>query len=56
MMSRDGEHAMPVARVCADLCQTCGEECAGHDMDHCRACAEACRRCAKACLAISEQQ
>jgi hypothetical protein len=56
MMARDSEHAVPVARLCAELCETCGEECAGHDMDHCRACAEACRGCAKACRAISEQQ
>ena len=56
MMARDSEHAMPIATVCAELCEDCGKECGRHAMAHCQACAEACNRCAKACRAVSEQQ
>ena len=48
-MSRNSELAKSVCRVCAEVCETCGEECAKHQMGHCQACAEACRRCADEC-------
>jgi hypothetical protein len=48
-MAGGSEHAAPACRLCADICQSCGEECAKHDMDHCQRCAEACKRCAEEC-------
>ena len=49
-MARDSELSAAICAFCADVCETCGEECARHDkMEHCRACAEACRRCAEEC-------
>ena len=38
-----------LAAVLVDVCKACAEECARHDMDHCRVCASACRACAVAC-------
>jgi hypothetical protein len=35
------------------VCEACAEECARHDMEHCRACADACRRCADECRRMS---
>jgi hypothetical protein len=49
MMARDGDHAVAICKVCADLCQACGDECAKHDMEHCQKCAQACHACAEAC-------
>ena len=48
-MSRDSEFATQVCRLCADICQACGDECGKHQHDHCRACAQACRHCAEEC-------
>ena len=48
-MARGSEHARAVCALCADICQSCGDECAKHDMAHCRECAKACLACAKAC-------
>jgi hypothetical protein len=49
VMARDSEFAATACGLCADLCDGCAQECAQHDMDHCRACADACRRCAAEC-------
>lgn len=48
-MARGSEHAKAICALCADICQTCGDECAKHRMDHCQECAQACRRCAEEC-------
>ena len=48
-MARDSEHAKAICAVCADICQSCGEECAKHAMEHCQECAKACHRCVKEC-------
>jgi len=40
--------------LCADVCETCAEECARHDHEHCRLCAEMCRECARDCRAAAE--
>lgn len=48
-MSRGSEHAKAICKVCAEICQSCGDECARHDMDHCQDCAKACHRCAEEC-------
>jgi hypothetical protein len=48
-MSRDSASAVDLCRLCAEVCQGCGEECANHPQAHCKACAQACRRCADEC-------
>jgi hypothetical protein len=52
-MARGSEFAGALCRLCADVCQACGEECAKHPMDHCQQCATACRRCADECRAMA---
>jgi len=48
-MSRGSEFSRELCRLCADVCQACGEECGKHPMDHCQVCATVCRRCAAEC-------
>lgn len=48
-MARDSRHAKALCELCADVCETCGAECAKHSHSHCQECAEACRRCAEEC-------
>jgi hypothetical protein len=52
-MSRGSDFTRAICVLCADVCNTCGEECAKHRHDHCQQCAQACRRCAEACHAMS---
>jgi hypothetical protein len=52
-MARDSEFAGKICRLCAEVCDRCGAECARHENDHCRQCAEACRRCADECLRMA---
>ncbi len=53
-MARSSQFAERVRRLCAEVCDACGEECAKHKMDHCQECAEACRTCAEACRTCAE--
>ena len=48
-MARGSVHAQAICALCAEVCQSCGDECIKHDMDYCQACAKACYDCAKAC-------
>ncbi len=48
-MSRGSRFAHDVCRVCAEICEACGNECRQHKHDHCQACAEACQHCAEEC-------
>ncbi|HEX5738304.1 MAG TPA: four-helix bundle copper-binding protein [Hydrogenophaga sp.] len=48
-MARESENAKAFCRVCAEICQACGDECAQHKADHCQACAKACHTCASVC-------
>jgi hypothetical protein len=54
-MARGSEKAQAICALCADLCETCGDECSKHPMDHCQQCAQACRRCADECRRMSLQ-
>jgi Domain of Unknown Function (DUF326) len=49
LMSLGSSKASEVYRICADICESCGAECAKHENEHCRECAEACRKCAEEC-------
>ncbi|HUF60857.1 MAG TPA: four-helix bundle copper-binding protein [Verrucomicrobiales bacterium] len=51
-MARESPDTAKICRLCAEICDRCGEECAKHDADHCQQCAEACRRCAEECRKI----
>lgn len=55
IMGMGGEHASEVCRVCADICDACGEECAKHEADHCQQCAKVCRNCAEECRKMVEE-
>ena len=52
-MARGSEHAKAICALCAEVCQSCGDECAKHDHDHCQQCARDCHACAKACRAMA---
>ena len=54
-MARHSEHVPAICATCADICESCGAECAKHPMAHCKACAEACRRCAEECRRMASQ-
>ncbi|AKJ28202.1 four-helix bundle copper-binding protein [Caldimonas brevitalea] len=53
-MARGSSSDSAALAFCADLCDSCAEECEQHDMAHCRACAQACRRCAQECRRLSD--
>ena len=48
-IARDSDFTPAICALCADICDTCADECEQYDMPHCEVCAEACRRCADAC-------
>jgi len=48
-MARGSQHAKAICALCADVCQSCGDECAKHAMVHCQQCAKTCLQCAKEC-------
>jgi hypothetical protein len=48
-MARGSEFAGFICQACAEICETCGEECGKHQVQHCQDCADACRRCAEEC-------
>ena len=49
LMSLGSERAIEICKICADICDTCGEECGSHDNTHCQECSEACKNCAIEC-------
>ena len=52
-MARGSQFAGAVCRLCAEICQACGDECAKHRHDHCQQCAKACHRCAEECRSMA---
>ena len=48
-MARGSRFAEHFCRLCAEVCQACGEECGKHQADHCQACSRACMKCAEEC-------
>lgn len=47
--SNDSEFSEKIMRLCSDVCERCGNECAKNEMEHCQQCSEICKECAKAC-------
>lgn len=52
LMNFNSDKVKEIAKLCADMCDACAEECGKHDNDHCRECAEACTKCADECETI----
>jgi len=51
-MARNSAYAEEACRLCARICDACGEECRKHDMDYCHECAGACFECAEICRSM----
>jgi hypothetical protein len=52
VMSRGGPNAKAVAKLCAEICDRCAEQCEKFKNDkHCAECAKVCRHCAEECRA-----
>jgi hypothetical protein len=49
LMSLGSEKVMDICRICAGICEACGEECSKHQHEHCQECARICRTCAEKC-------
>ncbi|AWB28323.1 four-helix bundle copper-binding protein [Halococcoides cellulosivorans] len=49
LLARNSTSSSQIATICADLSETCAEECAQHDADHCQACAELLPEAAESC-------
>jgi len=50
LMSLGSTKAKEICRLCADICEACGGECARHTHStHCQECAKACKECADEC-------
>ena len=41
-----------LAKVCAKICEACGNECKKHNHEHCQKCADACFNCAETCRSL----
>lgn len=54
LMSLGSAKAKEVCAICADICESCAEECGKHDNEHCRKCADFCRKCAEECRAMGK--
>lgn len=52
-MSMNSSYAKELCRICAEVCEACGNECKKHEHEHYQRCAEACFSCAKACRAMA---
>nr|WP_276562883.1 four-helix bundle copper-binding protein [Paenibacillus anseongense] len=52
-MSINSSYAKELCRLCASICEACGNECKNHEHEHCQFCAEACSTCAKSCRAMA---
>jgi hypothetical protein len=53
VMCLNGRYAEQLCRMCAEICQACGDECAKHSSQHCQDCAAACYKCAEECMLLT---
>lgn len=49
-VQRGSEFSDLVIEDCVEICRACGEECAGHQPNHCQQSAQACQQCLDTCL------
>ena len=54
LMSRGSDYAAKFCALCAEICQTCGDECAKHKAEHCQQCAKVCHACAQECRKMAK--
>lgn len=55
LMSLSSEQATQICIICADICETCGAECANHDSGHCQECARLCLDCSEQCTKMNNR-
>jgi hypothetical protein len=48
-MSRGSRMMHEICRLCAEVCDACGNECRKHEVEHCVRCAEVCAQCTEEC-------
>ena len=55
LLSLQGQFALRLCHVCAQVCEACAQSCANVDEEDAtmQLCAEACLRCAKSCRAMA---
>jgi hypothetical protein len=53
LMSIGSSKTEEICRICADVCDECGNECSRHQTEHCRECAEICFHCAEECRRVA---
>ena len=51
LLATEFRNVAPLVAYCAEICDTCAEECSKHEAQHCQDCAAACRTCAEECRA-----
>lgn len=51
-MTMDSRHAADLCKLCALICEECGQECEMFQDDHCIKCAEVCDKCANDCQSV----
>jgi hypothetical protein len=51
MIARDSENIDKYLRLCAEIAETCANECKKHDYEFCEKCAQVCNTCASMCYA-----
>lgn len=49
LMSLGSARATEFCRICAEICEACGNECKKHQTEHCQECARTCLQCAEEC-------
>lgn len=49
LVTSDYANAKDMIAYCYKTCIKCADECAKHNVQHCKDCAEACKNCADAC-------
>lgn len=49
LVNREWKGLESILSACQETCRLCADECAEHDMEHCRKCEDACRQCAVEC-------
>ena len=52
LMSLNSPRVAELARICAQMCDTCAEECNKFMHEHCLECADACTKCAYECEVV----
>ena len=52
-VASESDFVQELLKLCIDICEACGRECAKHHYEYCRQCAKACGKCAESCRKYS---